>query len=409
LRFLQRWHSKIDVWLSRQIASSSANFEASGGIAMHANVSRRDVLGLIAAGVSGAAMPALAGPARFTEEDYKKATVIDAQGGFDPVLDMDRTAAATAESGLTAISLTMGLVGNGSHRFDSVLEDIADANGWIQQYPQAFMSLLRASDLAAAKQSGRTGIIYNLQDTSSLEGDINRVALLKYLGVRIIQLTYNKRNLCGDGCLEPENAGLSDFGHQVVAQINASRILLDLSHGGRRTISEAAKVSKVPPAVTHTACRNLVDNQRNMYDDQMREIAQMGGVVGIYFIAYLRSGIGQPALNARREDLIAHLDHAVNVCGEDHVGLGTDGSVSTLVVDAAALANQKKRFEERTKQGFATAGEGPDVFNYVQGYNTPRRLFALAQDLSQRGWSNGRIEKIIGGNFARLFSATWDA
>jgi membrane dipeptidase len=322
---------------------------------------------------------------------------------------MDRTAAATAESGLTAISLTMGSVGNGLHRFDSVLADIGDANGWILKYPGVFMPVLRASDLAAVKKSGRTGLIYNLQDTSPLEGDLDRIALLKNLGVRIMQLTYNKRNLCGDGCLEPENAGLSDFGHQVVAQINASRVVLDLSHGGRRTISEAARASKVPPAVSHTACRDLVDNQRNMYDDQMREIADKGGVVGIYFIAYLRSGIGQAALNARREDLIAHLEHAVRVCGEDHVGIGTDGSVSTLVIDEQSLANQKKRFEERTKQGFATAGEGPDVFNYVQGYNSPRRLFTLAEDLSQRGWPGARIEKIIGGNFARLFTATWDA
>ena len=376
---------------------------------MHVHLSRREALGLMAAGLSGCVLPAVANPARFTDQDYRKAMVIDAQGGFDRQLSMDRTAAATEESGLTAISLTMGLVGNGVRRFESVLEDIADANGWIQQYPEAFMPVLRASDLAAAKKSGRTGFIYNIQDTSSLEGDISRVTLLKNLGVRIMQLTYNKRNLCGDGCLESENAGLSDFGHQVVAQINASRMLLDLSHGGRRTISEAARASKVPPAVTHTACRDLVDNQRNMYDDQMREIADRGGVVGIYFIAYLRSGIGQPALNARREDLIAHLEHAVNVCGEDHVGIGTDGSVSTLTIDEQTLANQKKRFEERTKQGFATAGEGPDVFNYVQGYNSPRRLFTLAEDLSQRGWPAARIEKIIGGNFARLFTAAWDA
>jgi membrane dipeptidase len=141
----------------------------------------------------------------------------------------------------------------------------------------------------------------------------------------------------------------------------------------------------------------------------MREIADKGGVVGIYLIAYLRSGIGQPALNARREDLIAHLEHAVAVCGEDHVGIGSDGSVSMFVIDEQALANQKKRFEERTRQGVASAGEGPDVFNFVEGYNSPRRLFTLAQDLSQRGWSSAKIEKIIGGNFARLFSTTWDA
>lgn len=372
-------------------------------------MSRREAISLIAASLSSIAAPAIARQSRFTEAEYKQALVIDAQGGFNAELSMARSAADTAESGLTALSMHMGLVGNGTNRFDSVVQDIAEANGWIAQYPTTFIPILRASDLLTAKRTGRTGIIYNTQDTSCLEGDVTRVKLLRNLGVRIIQLTYNKRNLCGDGCLEPENAGLSDFGHQVIEEINTSRVLLDLSHGGRKTVSDAIRASKVPAAVTHTGCRDLVDNQRNLYDDQMREIADKGGVVGIYLIAYLRSGIGQPALNARREDLIAHLEHAVNVCGEDHIGIGTDGSMSTLVIDERALANQMKRFEDRKKQGFATAGEGPDIFNYVEGYNSPRRFFTLADDLSQRGWSSTKIEKLIGRNFARLFSTAWDA
>ncbi len=371
------------------------------------SMTRRQAIGLISASIAGTAFPAPASTSHYAEADYRRAIVIDAQGGFDG--DPDLAARDAAKSGLTAVSVTMGRVGNGANRLDSVIQDIAGMNAWITQCPAAFIPIQRASDLLTAKRTSRTGLIYNVQDTSALEGEIARVKLLKNLGIRVIQLTYNKRNLCGDGCLEPENAGLSDFGHQVVEEINASRILLDLSHGGHRTIADAVKASKMPPAVTHTGCRYLVDNQRNLYDEQMRAIADKGGVVGIYLIAYLRSGIGQPALNARRQDLIAHLEHAVDVCGEDHVGIGTDGSVSTLVIDARALADQKLRFEERTRQGIASAGEGPDVFNYVEGYNYPRRLFTLAEDLSQRGWSNSKVEKIIGGNFARLFSTTWDA
>jgi membrane dipeptidase len=130
-------------------------------------------------------------------------------------------------------------------------------------------------------------------------------------------------------------------------------------------------------------------------------------VVGIYLIAYLRSGIGQPALNARREDLIAHIEHAANVCGEDHIGIGTDGSISALTIDADALAANKIRYEGRVRDGVATAGEGPDVFNYVIGYNSPERFRSIAQDLANRGWPARRIEKLIGGNFARLFAEVW--
>lgn len=371
-------------------------------------MSRREALRLIAAAAAVAAPEAFAKPAHFSEAEYLRAMVIDAQAGFDLGLGIERAARDTAESAVTCLSVMVGTVGNAPGRFETVVKGVADVSEWIAAHPKVFMPVLRASDLRLAKVSGRTGLICNIQDTTSLEGDVSRVQLLKNLGVRIMQLTYNKRNLCGDGCLEPGNAGLSDFGREVVNEINDARVVLDLSHGGQRTISEAARASKSPPVVTHTACRALVNNQRNLYDDQMREIADRGGVVGIYFIAYLRSGIGQPALNARGEDLIAHLEHALNVCGEDHVGIGTDGFMSTLVVDERTLAFQKEKFELRTRQGVATAGEGPDVFNYVPEYNTPRRLHTLAEDLAKRGWSSRRIEKLIGGNFARVFMEIWD-
>lgn len=371
-------------------------------------LSRRHAIGLMAAAASLAMPLARARAATFSETDYRRAMVIDAQGGLDRAVAMERSAADTADSGLTAISLTVGPVGNGPGRLEGVISDLAQANGWITAYPTTFMPILRASDLRAAKVRSRTGLIYNVQDTSALEGDITRVKLLKNLGVRVMQLTYNKRNLSGDGCLEPGNAGLSDFGRQVISEINDARVLLDLSHAGTRTISEAVRASRFAPAVTHTGCRALIDNPRNLHDEQLREIADRGGVVGIYFIAYLRSGIGQPALNARGEDLIAHLEHALNVCGEDHIAIGTDGNVSALVVDDRALASQKQKFEQRTREGVATAGEGPDVFNYVPEYNTPRRLLTLAQDLARRGWPSARIEKLIGGNFARVFGEVWD-
>lgn len=370
-------------------------------------LSRRKALTFAASAAFAASARSAVRPA-YSGSSYDNAIVIDAQGGIGDTRTLGQDFADVRSSGLTALSMTVGDVGNAPNRLESIINDVSQTDDWFQKYGDTIVPVRRPRDLIDAKRSRRTGLILNVQDTAALEGDVTRISLLKSLGIRIVQLTYNKRNLCGDGCLEPGNAGLSDFGHQVVNELNQQRLLIDLSHGGARTISEAARASKVPVAVTHTGCRALVDNQRNLADWQMREIADRGGVVGIYFIAYLRSGIGQPALNARREDLIRHIEHAANICGEDHVGLGTDNVVPALVIDAEALAAQKQRYEERVREGVATAGEGPDVFNYVMEYNTPRRFYTLANDLAAAGWPARRIDKLIGGNFARLFSDVWE-
>jgi membrane dipeptidase len=370
-------------------------------------LSRREALAFAGSAAFAASARSAVRPA-YSGSSYDNAIVIDAQGGIGDTRTIRQDFVDVRSSGLTALSTTVGQVGNAPDRLESIIEDVSQIDDWFQKYGDTIVPVRRARDLIDAKRSRRTGLILNVQDTAALEGDVTRISLLKSLGIRIVQLTYNKRNLCGDGCLEPGNAGLSDFGHKVVSELNQQRLLIDLSHGGARTISDAARASKVPVAVTHTGCRALVDNQRNLADWQMREIADRGGVVGIYFIAYLRSGIGQPALNARREDLIRHVEYAANICGEDHIGLGTDNAVPALVIDAEALAAQKQRYEQRVGDGVATAGEGPDVFNYVMGYNTPRRFYTLANDLAARGWPARRIDKLIGGNFARLFSDVWE-
>jgi membrane dipeptidase len=102
--------------------------------------------------------------------------------------------------------------------------------------------------------------------------------------------------------------------------MNRLHMVLDLSHGSPRTMAEAIAASKAPVAMRHTGCRALVDLPRNTRDNELKALADRGGVAGIYFMPFLRKS-GQP----HAEDLIHHLEHAVNVCGEDHVGIGTDG------------------------------------------------------------------------------------
>jgi membrane dipeptidase len=264
--------------------------------------------------------------------------------------------------------------------------------------------VLAGRDLRAAKDSRRLGIVYGFQDTSMLEGDLGRLELFAGLGVRIVQPTYNRRNLMGDGCLETADGGLSLLGRTLISELERQRLLLDLSHAGPRTIAEGIAAANGPLAITHTGCRALADLPRNTSDAALRALADKGGVAGIYWMSFLRRG-GQPTA----ADLIAHIEHAVDVAGEDHVGLGTDGPISAAPMDEAFRAAHRADVERRIKAGISAPGESPDVYNVILEYNSPRRFLLLADDLARRGWPASRIEKLIGGNFARLFNEVWGA
>jgi membrane dipeptidase len=246
------------------------------------------------------------------------------------------------------------------------------------------------------------GLIYNLQDSSLLENDLTRVKTLQLLGVRVMQLTYNTRNLVGDGSIERANSGLSNLGRRLVAELNAAHIVVDLSHSGQRTIAEGIAESKAPPVISHTGCRALADYPRNTYDEELEALSAKGGVAGIYFMPFLST-----AGHATRDDLIRHIEHAVNVCGEDHVGLGTDGSVSGLKVDDEYRKSLREDYDDRMKQGIAAPGEGPEALPIIPEYNEPQRFLRLADDLAARGWSGSRIEKLLGANFARVYREVW--
>jgi membrane dipeptidase len=240
------------------------------------------------------------------------------------------------------------------------------------------------------------------QDGSMFGSNSDWVETFYHLGVRIVQPTYNRRNLIGDGCLEPADAGLSTFGREIVEKINALGILLDLSHCGPRTSQEAIAMTKAPFAFTHSGCRALVDVPRNRTDAELRTVAEKGGVFGVYFMPFLRAS-GQPS----SEDVIRHLEHAIDVCGEDHVALGTDGSVSGIEVNDAFRESHRQFVKSRRESGVAAPGEDENIFNFVPDLNSPRRFETLADLLLARGHSEKRVEKILGGNFARVFNDVW--
>jgi membrane dipeptidase len=306
-------------------------------------------------------------------------------------------------SGITAVNVTLSGGGpTGAAAFESTVRSIAFVERELDTHRDVLAPVRNVADIRRAKDTGRVGLIAGFQDTTMLESDLSRLALFHNLGVRIIQLTYNVRNLVGDGCLEPGNAGLSAFGRQVVARMNELGILVDTSHCGRRTTLDAIAMSTKPVSATHSGCAALNDVPRNKTDEQLKAMADKGGVIGIYTMPFLRAS-GQPVA----ADFLRHIDHAVQVCGEDHVGIGTDNSITPLDLTPEFRAAHAGFVEQRRRAGIGAPGEDANVFNYVPDFNTPRRMEQMADALAARGYGSARIEKILGQNWLRLFGETW--
>ena len=372
---------------------------------------RRQFVTTLAAGAVAAALPpAFAADAPQPKwRNYSKLTVIDALGGPgsankpDKPLDAADLADVRA-SGITAVNLTVSGVGSYARDYDKTIVGIAQCDREIALHPDVLMKFNDARDFAVAKRTGKLAIIYGFQDATPLGEDLDRLETFHGLGVRIIQLTYNRRNLVGDGCLEPGNAGLSQFGQTLVERMNASNMLVDLSHCGQRTTDEAIAFSKKPVAITHAGCAAVANLPRNKNDATLRALAERGGVVGVYFMPYLRMSGQQMAA-----DVVAHIEHALDVAGEDHVGIGTDGSISAVELTDDYKNAFASEIAERQTKGISAPGETTAVYTFVPDLNTPLRLETLATLLAKRGRPERVIDKVLGGNFLRLFNETWPA
>jgi membrane dipeptidase len=378
---------------------------------MSVPLTRREFVSALAAGAIASALPAAHAneAAEPKWRGYSRLTVIDALGGPGSVNSPGKTLVASEladvrASGITAVNLTVSSVGSYARDYNGTIEQIGRWDAEIAAHPDLLMKLNDARDFAVAKRSGKLAIIYGFQDATPFGEDLDRLDTFRGLGVRIVQLTYNRRNLVGDGCLEPGNAGLSQFGHSLVERMNAGNVLVDLSHCGTRTTDEAIAFSRKPVAITHAGCAAVANLPRNKNDATLRALADRGGVVGIYFMPYLRIS-GQPMA----EDVIAHIEHALDVAGEDHVGIGTDGTISAVQLTDEYKKAFTDEIAERQKAGISAPGETTAVYTFVPDLNTPRRFEILATLLAKRGRPERVIEKVLGGNFLRLFNETWPA
>ena len=370
---------------------------------------RRTFLAL--AGAAAIAPPAIAQPAAAARD----MVIVNALGGLidlnvsdDQVTEQsrrtlsDRIVADARASGLTAVNVTLGYVAGDDEPFEETVRTIGRWEARLRSRPGDLTKVLTAADILRARRERKIGIIYGFQNAAMLGDDSDRVAIFDDLGVRVIQLTYNIANALGDGSMAPENRGLTPFGREVVERLNAHRIMVDLSHSGERICLDAARASRAPISINHTGCRALTDLPRNKSDAELRLVAERGGFVGIYFMPFL-----SPDSLATADDVVAHIDHAVNVCGEDHVGIGTDGGTTGIDDMAAFRAAMRIENAERRAAGIAAAGENPDTLPFVEELSGPDLFRRLIARLERRGYASGRIEKIMGLNFVNFAREVW--
>ena len=225
------------------------------------------------------------------------------------------------DSGTNAIAVTLTDPKTyGETAFNQALEAILAYDRHLDEHARHFIKATRLADVERAAEAGKLAVFYQFQNATPIQKDLERVEFMYQLGVRSIQLTYNYQNYVGSGCRERGNNGVSAFGAELIERMNDLGMLIDTSHASMATMADAIELSRVPTIVSHTACESVHHHIRNTTDENLRRLADSGGVVGICQI--------RPFLTAETrnnlEAYFTHIEHAVNVAGIDHVAIGSD-------------------------------------------------------------------------------------
>lgn len=297
------------------------------------------------------------------------------------------------ESGINVLHPAVGL--GGPDAYDKGLQFFASWNGFIANHDELFMRVDSAPDLQRVKKSGKVGVVLGLQNSEHFRKP-DDVDFFRALGQRVSQLTYNSRNLIGNGSTERHDEGISDFGVAIVERMNKVGMAVDVSHCGDRTTLEAFEISKKPVLITHSNCRALVPGHpRLKTDEAIKKMGAAGSVMGITGVRMFVKGDEPTTI----EHALDHFDHVRNLVGPEHLGVGSD--IDLYGYDAMpAELNKKLRAGYKGSYAFREKID-------IEGINHPKRMFDITEGLLRRKYSNSDIQGILGGNFARVLAQIW--
>ena len=294
--------------------------------------------------------------------------------------------------GITGFMNSNGV--SGPTEFAGALEFLAMWHGYVGRRPELFTLVSRAEDLDRAKAHHKIAVMMGIQDAEHFR-DASDVKYFYQLGLRCSQLTYNSQNRLGSGCTERVDGGVSDFGAEIIRAMNATGMLIDVSHCGDRTTLDAIELSGQPVAVTHSNCRALNEHPRLKTDEAIRKLAGKGGVMGITGVRnFVRDR--EPTTV---EHIVEHIDHVVRLVGIEHVGIGSDA-------DLNGYDDMPAPWREAVRAGNKPSYAFREKFD-TDGFDHPRKMFDLTEALIRRGYSDANIAAILGGNFRRLARQVW--
>jgi membrane dipeptidase len=295
------------------------------------------------------------------------------------------------EGGITAANCTCSIW----EGWEGTLKNLIRWNQWFEEHGDLIMRVRGTADIARAKVENKVGIVLGWQNTSGIEDQLGYLQIFRDLGVKVMQLTYNTQNLSGTGCRESRDGGLSDFGKDVVSEMNRLGILCDLSHVGPKTTEEVIIYSKKPVAFTHICPLGLKNHPRNKSDELIKMIADRNGFIGVTcYPWFLKRGN-----DSTLDDFVEAIEYVMNLVGEDCVGYGTD----------------------------FTQGYGEDFLDYIgtdKGYGrrivpqadvifppdlkTLKETPNITRTMVDRGWKTDQINKVIGANWVRFLAQAWN-
>lgn len=301
------------------------------------------------------------------------------------------------DSGVTAVNHSL-IADPFPMSTEAALMSLYDGSLLFEAFPEKVLLVRNTDDIRTAKETGRLAVIHGTQGLQAIGTNVRYLWVFHTLGVRLAQLTYNEGNALGSGCMEPNDSGLTRFGQTAIDHMNRLGIVLDLSHVGRKTSLQAIEYTKAPPVFSHASVLALCEHRRNLTDEQIKAVAEKGGVIGLCpHSVFVEKARGKwPTLS----DYIDHIDYVVDLVGIDHAGVGTDN------FEYETHFSRKRRLSfSRT---FATfyGGYEPEQ-KHVQGFGKWPEWINLTTALLERGYSEEDTKKLLGGNFMRVFQEIW--
>ncbi len=317
---------------------------------------------------------------------------MDAMGELRPIYQ-PRLVREMLASGMDSITVTLcDPKAEGAEALELAVDGLMEYDRYLAAHPEPFIKATSVADVDAARRSGKMAVFYLFQNATQFDDDLDRVEMFYRLGLRSCQVTYNDRNLARVGCrAEGDDGGLTDFGRDLIDRMNAVGMLVDLSHANMRTMADTIEHSRRPVIISHTGCNAVHQHVRNTTDENLRRLADRGGVVGVCQL--------RPFLTFKKQDNLHayfdHIDHAVRVAGIEHVCIGSDRDHRVIEMTPEYIAELR-------------AEEGSQVVNselpyFIDELNGPRRMEVVWDGLAERGHAEDEIEKIMGGNLYRLY------